>query len=73
MAWVVLRPMAVFGRMISKHKGAYTYLPESVAAFPSGNAFLEIMQDLSPQALPHLEGLLGTTATKEGEGGSSGK
>jgi demethylmenaquinone methyltransferase / 2-methoxy-6-polyprenyl-1,4-benzoquinol methylase len=33
----------VAGRLISKHSRAYTYLPESVAAFPSGEAFLAIM------------------------------
>lgn len=32
-----------FGRMISKDKAAYTYLPESVAAFPEGKAFVDIM------------------------------
>ncbi len=31
------------GRIISKDSRAYTYLPESVFAFPSGNPFLEIM------------------------------
>ena len=30
-----------FGRMISKDKSAYTYLPASVAAFPEGKDFLE--------------------------------
>lgn len=31
------------GKMISKDKRAYTYLPESVEAFPEGAAFTEIM------------------------------
>lgn len=31
------------GGVISKDKGAYKYLPESVARFPSGDAFLERM------------------------------
>ncbi|MBS1615203.1 MAG: bifunctional demethylmenaquinone methyltransferase/2-methoxy-6-polyprenyl-1,4-benzoquinol methylase UbiE [Bacteroidetes bacterium] len=31
------------GRMVSRHSKAYTYLPESVAAFPEGEAFLEIL------------------------------
>ncbi len=34
-------PMA--GRIISGHSKAYTYLPESAAAFPSGKAFLDIL------------------------------
>ncbi|MFP5471503.1 MAG: bifunctional demethylmenaquinone methyltransferase/2-methoxy-6-polyprenyl-1,4-benzoquinol methylase UbiE [Bacteroidia bacterium] len=33
-----------FGKLISKDKAAYTYLPESVAAFPEGDDFLNIMQ-----------------------------
>ena len=32
-----------FGKKISKDKRAYAYLPESVAAFPEGNAFEDIM------------------------------
>ena len=32
------------GKTISKDTSAYTYLPESVAAFPYGQDFLEIMQ-----------------------------
>ncbi len=33
-----------FGRLISKDKSAYTYLPESVAAFPEGQAFIDILE-----------------------------
>jgi demethylmenaquinone methyltransferase/2-methoxy-6-polyprenyl-1,4-benzoquinol methylase len=32
------------GRLISKNKHAYQYLPDSVAAFPSGKDFLEILK-----------------------------
>jgi demethylmenaquinone methyltransferase/2-methoxy-6-polyprenyl-1,4-benzoquinol methylase len=35
-----------FGRMISGNSNAYTYLPESVAAFPSGENFLLILKKL---------------------------
>lgn len=31
------------GKMVSKDKAAYTYLPESVAAFPEGKDFLAIL------------------------------
>jgi demethylmenaquinone methyltransferase/2-methoxy-6-polyprenyl-1,4-benzoquinol methylase len=31
------------GKLISGNKQAYTYLPESVSAFPSGKDFLDIM------------------------------
>ncbi|MCX6266281.1 MAG: bifunctional demethylmenaquinone methyltransferase/2-methoxy-6-polyprenyl-1,4-benzoquinol methylase UbiE [Bacteroidetes bacterium] len=33
------------GRLISGNSKAYTYLPESVAAFPSGKHFLEILHN----------------------------
>lgn len=32
-----------FGKMFSKDKSAYTYLPESVAAFPDGDDFIKLM------------------------------
>jgi demethylmenaquinone methyltransferase/2-methoxy-6-polyprenyl-1,4-benzoquinol methylase len=35
----------LFGRIISKHREAYTYLPDSVAAFPSGEAFTAILAE----------------------------
>lgn len=35
----------LFGKLISRHHKAYTYLPETVAAFPSGEAFLEILRE----------------------------
>ncbi len=34
------------GRLISGNNKAYTYLPESVAAFPSGKKFLDILNKL---------------------------
>ena len=34
-----------FGRIISKNSSAYRYLPESVAAFPSGERFLDVLQE----------------------------
>jgi demethylmenaquinone methyltransferase/2-methoxy-6-polyprenyl-1,4-benzoquinol methylase len=35
-----------FGKLFSKDKRAYTYLPESVAAFPDGKAFIELMENV---------------------------
>lgn len=32
-----------WGRLLSKHQSAYSYLPESVKAFPEGKAFLSLM------------------------------
>jgi demethylmenaquinone methyltransferase/2-methoxy-6-polyprenyl-1,4-benzoquinol methylase len=35
--------LPALGRMVSKHSRAYTYLPESVNAFPEGKKFVEIL------------------------------
>lgn len=37
--------LPVWGRVFSKDHRAYTYLTESVASFPNGKAFLQIMQE----------------------------
>ncbi|HEY8937341.1 MAG TPA: bifunctional demethylmenaquinone methyltransferase/2-methoxy-6-polyprenyl-1,4-benzoquinol methylase UbiE [Cyclobacteriaceae bacterium] len=34
------------GRMVSKDSAAYTYLPESVSAFPDGNDFITILNKI---------------------------
>ena len=34
------------GKLISKDSRAYTYLPESVEAFPSGNEFVKILEEI---------------------------
>lgn len=34
------------GRLVSKDNAAYRYLPESVAAFPDGQAFLKILKEV---------------------------
>ena len=36
--------LPVWGRMISKDPAAYSYLPESINAFPHGKAFLDLME-----------------------------
>jgi demethylmenaquinone methyltransferase/2-methoxy-6-polyprenyl-1,4-benzoquinol methylase len=36
--------LPVIGRIVSKDASAYTYLPESVQAFPDGNDFLEVYE-----------------------------
>ncbi len=36
--------LPVFGKLISKDNSAYTYLPESVQAFPDGKDFISIFQ-----------------------------
>lgn len=37
--------LPAIGRVVSKHSTAYTYLPESVAAFPQDNEFITIMKN----------------------------
>ena len=36
----------LIGRLVSRHKQAYKYLPESVSAFPSGKDFTKILSKL---------------------------
>jgi demethylmenaquinone methyltransferase/2-methoxy-6-polyprenyl-1,4-benzoquinol methylase len=36
--------LPAFGKLISKHSRAYTYLPESVMAFPEGKRFCDILE-----------------------------
>ena len=43
------------GRIISGNQDAYRYLPESVAAFPSGQRFLEVMQKAGMKELAAYE------------------
>ena len=43
----VLIPL--FGKYISKDERAYTYLPESVAAFPEGAAFVTVLEKVGYQ------------------------
>ena len=43
--WYFKRILPVIGRLISKHPSAYTYLPESVQAFPSPEAFSQQLRD----------------------------
>jgi demethylmenaquinone methyltransferase/2-methoxy-6-polyprenyl-1,4-benzoquinol methylase len=38
--------LPLIGRAISRDRSAYTYLPESVQAFPEGNDFLKILSDV---------------------------
>jgi len=39
-----LRVLPLIGKLFSKDSRAYTYLPESVNAFPDGEAFMERMK-----------------------------
>jgi demethylmenaquinone methyltransferase / 2-methoxy-6-polyprenyl-1,4-benzoquinol methylase len=39
-----LHVLPLLGSLLSKHKSAYTYLPESVMSFPQGRDFCEILE-----------------------------
>ena len=43
--------LPVIGRMFSSDKRAYTYLPESVQAFPEGKAFVKLMEECGYKAV----------------------
>jgi demethylmenaquinone methyltransferase / 2-methoxy-6-polyprenyl-1,4-benzoquinol methylase len=42
--------LPVFGKLISKDRAAYTYLPESVQAFPDGPDFIHILEQVGFKA-----------------------
>lgn len=55
-----LLPMV--GKIISKDSSAYTYLPESVAAFPSGESFLKELQKAGFKNPQHIKLTFGIAA-----------
>lgn len=62
------RILPIIGNLISKDNAAYTYLPESVNAFPEGNEFIQILNKLgykNVQVIPLMFGISSIyTATK---------
>ncbi|MFT7380308.1 MAG: demethylmenaquinone methyltransferase/2-methoxy-6-polyprenyl-1,4-benzoquinol methylase, partial [Roseivirga sp.] len=38
--------LPIIGKLVSKDQSAYTYLPESVAVFPDGQRFLDILEEV---------------------------
>jgi demethylmenaquinone methyltransferase / 2-methoxy-6-polyprenyl-1,4-benzoquinol methylase len=57
----------LIGKMFSKDNSAYTYLPESVNAFPDGKDFLEIMQRLGYKETKHYPLTFGIAAIYTGK------
>jgi demethylmenaquinone methyltransferase/2-methoxy-6-polyprenyl-1,4-benzoquinol methylase len=52
--------LPLFGKLVSKHSSAYTYLPESVMAFPEGADFCAILSSCgfkNAQAIPLTFGI----------------
>ncbi len=60
--------LPLIGKLVSRHSRAYTYLPESVAAFPEGDAFTAMLSRCgfaAPRARPLSFGITTLyTATK---------
>tara|TARA_B100000683_G_scaffold106520_1_gene104817 strand:- start:8436 stop:9161 length:726 start_codon:yes stop_codon:yes gene_type:complete len=50
------------GKLVSKDNAAYTYLPESVAAFPSGQAFLKELEIAGFRHPQHIKLTFGIAA-----------
>jgi demethylmenaquinone methyltransferase/2-methoxy-6-polyprenyl-1,4-benzoquinol methylase len=42
--WYFNHVLPRIGRVVSRHSAAYSYLPQSVGAFPWGEAFAEILR-----------------------------
>ncbi len=54
------------GRLISKHKHAYDYLPQSVSRFPKRKDFADIMQQAGFARIAHTDLTLGIVTLYEG-------
>lgn len=55
-----------FGQLFSKDKKAYTYLPESVAAFPDGETFTALMEKVGYKSTKHRPLTFGISAIYTG-------
>ena len=56
------RFLPFFGKLVSKDNAAYTYLPKSVAAFPSGQAFLRELEIAGFRHPQHIKLTFGVAA-----------
>jgi len=65
--------LPVIGKMISKDYAAYTYLPDSVMAFPQGEAFTNILQSIGFNTTKHISLTFGVATIYIGEKTSSVK
>jgi demethylmenaquinone methyltransferase/2-methoxy-6-polyprenyl-1,4-benzoquinol methylase len=55
-----------FGKLFSKDSRAYTYLPESVAAFPDGRSFTSLMEKVGYKNTKHRSLTFGISAIYTG-------
>lgn len=58
--------LPVFGKIFSKDARAYTYLPESVNAFPDGKAFTDLMDRLGFKQTRHISLTFGISSIYTG-------
>jgi demethylmenaquinone methyltransferase/2-methoxy-6-polyprenyl-1,4-benzoquinol methylase len=61
--WAIL---PLVGRMVSGHKQAYTYLPESVNAFPDGGNFIKLMESAGFSSCKYKKLSFGIASIYEG-------
>jgi len=57
----------VVGKAISKNTKAYSYLPESVASFPSGRDFIRIMEKIGMRNTTYISLTFGVSTIYSGE------
>jgi demethylmenaquinone methyltransferase / 2-methoxy-6-polyprenyl-1,4-benzoquinol methylase len=50
--WYSNRVLPAIGKLVSRHRSAYDYLPESVSRFPAPEAFGQLLQECG---FPHVE------------------
>ena len=55
------------GKIVSRNKQAYSYLPESVSAFPSGKDFLDILEKVGMKNVSQLSLTFGVATIYTGE------
>ena len=68
--WYFRRVLPLIGRAISRHPSAYTYLPESVQAFPSPDEFLQQLRSAgfgTVRAVPLTFGIVYMFVAEKGD------
>ena len=58
--------LPVMGRLVSGHKSAYSYLPDSVGAFPKGEAFASLLKKAGFESVAFKELTFGVTTIYTG-------
>jgi len=67
--WYFLGVLPKIGRLVSKHGGAYSYLPQSVGAFPWGDEFARLLTEAgfsAAQARPLTLGVVYLYTARKG-------